>query len=124
MRQAMRILVGLLGLFNFAIGLAFLLAPAEPAAAFFLQPLGTQGMATLRADFPGFFIGAATFALIGAWRAEGAPLNVPLLMLAIALFGRCVSLMMDGMAPTAVQPMVAEAVMIGILLLAKRAFRA
>jgi uncharacterized membrane-anchored protein YitT (DUF2179 family) len=124
MRQAIRILVGLLGLFNLAIGIAFLLSPAEPAAAFFLQPVGTQGMATLRADFPGFFIGAALFALIGAWRADGAPLNVPLLMLGIAFFGRCVSLMMDGMAPTAVQPMVAEAVMMSILLLAKRAFRA
>lgn len=123
MRQAMRILVGLLGLFNLAIGLAFLLAPADPAAAFFIAPIGLQGLATIRADFSGFFIGAALFALLGAWRAEAAPLNVPLLMLGIAFLGRCISLMMDGMAPTAVPPMVAEAVMIAILLLAKWAFR-
>lgn len=124
MRQAMRIAVGLLALFNLAIGLAFLLSPDQLAAAFFLQPIGIQGTATLRADFPGFFIGAAIFAIIGAWRADAAPLNVPLFMLSIAFFGRCVSLLMDGMAPTAVQPMVAEAVMMTILVLAKRAFRA
>lgn len=124
MRQAMRMLVGLLGLFNLAIGLAFLFAPAGPAAAFFIEPMGIQGMATIRADFPGFFIGAALFALLGAWRGEAAPLNVPLVMLAIAFFGRCVSLVVDGMAPTAVQPMVAEAVMMAVLLLARRNFRA
>lgn len=123
MRLVMRVLVGFLGVFNLAIGLTFLFAPAGPAAAFFIEPIGTQGTATLRADFPGFFIGAALFALIGAWRAEAAPLNVPLLMLGIAFFGRCVSLVMDGTAPTAVQPMVAEALMMGILLAAQRAFR-
>ncbi|GGI80587.1 hypothetical protein GCM10007973_16340 [Polymorphobacter multimanifer] len=118
----MRIIIGLLGAFNLAIGLAFMFAPAAPAAAFFIEPFGVQGLATIRADFPGFFIGAAVFALLGAWRAEAAPLNVPLLMLAIAFLGRCVSLGVDGMAPTAVQPMVVEAVMMGLLLLARRAF--
>ncbi len=122
MRQAMRIIIGLLGVFNLVIGLAFMFAPAAPLTAFFIEPVGVQGMATIRADFPGFFIGAAVFALLGAWRADPAPLTVPLLMLGIAFFGRCVSLGLDGMAPTAVQPMVVEAVMMALLLLARRAF--
>jgi hypothetical protein len=123
MRQAMRIIIGVLGLFNLAIGVAFMFAPIALAAAFFIEPVGVQGLATIRADFPGFFIGAAVFALLGAWRADAGPLNVPLLMLALAFFGRCVSLVIDGMAPTAVQPMVVEAVMVALLLTAKRAFR-
>lgn len=122
MRNVLRWLVGGVGLFNIAIGLGFLLAPAKLAAAFFLAPLGAQGLATLRADFPGFFIGAAAFALIGAWRAAAAPLRVPMLMLGLALFGRAVSILHDGMAPTALPPMVVEAVMLTLLGFAHRSF--
>lgn len=120
----MRIVIGLVGLFNIAIGLAFLVVPAKLAAAFFLTPIGSQGMATLRADFPGFFIGASVFALVGAWRGEARPLVVPMLMLGIALFGRVISILIDGMAPTAIQPMTVEAVMIGVLALGYRRFSA
>ena len=122
MRTVLRVIIGLIGLFNITIGLGFLLAPEKLAAAFFLEPLGTQGMATLRADFPGFFIGASVFALLGAWTGQARPLLVPILMLSLALFGRFVSLALDGMAPTAAQPMIAEAVMITLLVLGWRNF--
>jgi hypothetical protein len=122
MRTFLRGAIGLLGLFNFAIGLGFLLAPEKLALAFYIAPLGTQGMATIRADFPGFFIGAAVFALVGAWTGQARPLLVPMLMLGLALFGRFVSLALDGMAPTAAQPMIAEAVMLIILYLGWRNF--
>jgi hypothetical protein len=118
----MRIVVGIVGLFNFAIGLGFLLIPEKLAAGFFLSPIGQQGMATLRADFPGFFIGASVFALLGAWRADAQLLLVPMLMLGLALTGRFVSIAIDGMAPTAIQPMVVEVVMLVILLVARRSF--
>jgi len=124
MRNVMRIVIGLVGLFNITIGIGFLVAPAKLAAAFFLSPIGSQGMATLRADFPGFFIGASVFALVGAWRGEARPLLVPMLMLGIALFGRVISILVDGMAPTAIQPMTVEAVMIGVLALGYRRFSA
>jgi hypothetical protein len=122
MRSILRLVIGLIGVFNIAIGLGFLLAPEKLAQAFFIEPMGIQGMATLRADFPGFFIGAAVFALVGAWSGQARPLLVPMLMLGLALFGRFVSLAIDGMAPTAIQPMVAEAVMITVLLLGWRNF--
>ena len=102
--------------------LHFLLAPEKLGLAFFLSPIGTQGLATLRADFPGFFIGASVFALVGAWTAQARPLLVPILMLSLALFGRFVSIAIDGMAPTAVQPMVVEAVMVTLLFLGWRSF--
>lgn len=122
MAGVMRVVIGLIGLFNIAIGLGFLLNPAQLAGQFFLSPLGSQGLATLRADFPGFFITGGTFALIGALKKDGNALLVPLLLLAIAIIGRSVSLAMDGTAPTAYPPMIAEAVMIVALLLARRSF--
>ena len=47
---------------------------------------------------------------------------MPLLLLAIAISGRTISLALDGAAPTAYPPMIAEAVMIVALLLARRSF--
>jgi hypothetical protein len=122
MRTIMRVVIGLVGLLNVALGLGFLLAPAKLGQAFFLLPIGSQGLATLRADFTGFFIGAATFALVGAWRADPRPLLVPLVLLAIALTGRTLSLVIDGVGPDAIAPLVIELVMLVLLITARRSF--
>lgn len=120
MRNVIRAAIALVGLFNLAIGLAFLAAPARLGAKFFLLPASIQGLATMRADFTAFFVTGGVFALLGAWRGRAEPLTVPLLLLAIALFGRCVAIAADGAAPTAFQPMLAEAAMIAILLAGRR----
>lgn len=121
MTQISRVLVALVALFNIVLGLGFLIDPAGSAQRFFLEPLGTQGMATLRADFTAFFVVGGVAALLAATRNERAPLMVPIALLSIAIAGRVVSLIADGASATAFPPMVAEAVMIVILLLARRA---
>ena len=120
MRTILRATIALLGLFNLAIGTDFLLAPKRLAAAFSIAPLGAQGMATIRADFPGFFIGVAVFALVGAWSGQARPLLVPMLLLGVAFFGRIISIGFDGMSATTAPPMIAEAVMLAILFLGWR----
>lgn len=120
MAGILRILVVGIALVNIAIGLLFLFNPAGAAANFFLIPDGSQGMATLRADFPGFFITGGTFAMIGAVQRDARALLVPMLLLAIAITGRTVSLVADGVGPEALPPMAAEAVMIAVLALARR----
>ena len=122
MTLAMRLIIGLVGLFNAALGLMFLINPARMAADFSLTPLGSQGLATLRADMPAFFLVGGLFALLGALRTDPSPLRVPILLLAIALFGRTISLIADGTAPTAYPPMIVEAVMILLLLAGQRVF--
>jgi hypothetical protein len=117
----MRFAVGLVGLLNFLLGLGFLFHPIQLAARFALSPVGTQGMATIRADFPAFFLTGAVFAIIGAWRADPRPLLVPLVLLSAALAGRFVSLAIDGVVSTTYPPMLAEALMIGIIIVARRA---
>jgi hypothetical protein len=119
----MRILVGLVGLLITVIGLGFLIRPVEMGALFFVAPTALQGMATLRGDFPGFFIGASIFALMGAWRADPRPLVVPIVLLCIVLFGRVVSAVADGVGPDTFPPMVAEALMIAVLEIARRTFK-
>ncbi|ODU68348.1 MAG: hypothetical protein ABT11_16960 [Novosphingobium sp. SCN 66-18] len=122
MKNAMRVIAGLLGLFNVAIGLGFLLDPAIAGQRFFLASLGTQGMATLRADFTALFVGMGLFALAGAWKASRALVLVPVVLLPLALIGRGVSLIADGAPATAFPPMIVEAAMIAILVLAARSF--
>lgn len=122
MTQISRVLVALVALLNIALGVGFLIDPAGSAQRFFLEPLGTQGMATLRADFTAFFVVGGVAALLGATRNDRAPLIVPITLLSIAIAGRAVSLIADGAPATAFPPMVAEAVMVAILLLARRIF--
>jgi len=124
MRNVMRAVVALVGLFNLVLGLSFLFDPAQAGLRFFITALGTQGMATIRADFTAFFVTGAAFALVGAWRAWRTPLLVPLSLLCIAISARVVSLFADGMPPRAFPPMVAEAVMILLLALGWRSFAA
>ncbi len=124
MRNMVRGIVGLVALFNLALGVGFFLDPARMGLQFFLTSLGTQGLATMRADFTAFFITGGTFALVGAWRCRREPLLVPLLLLTVAIVGRAVSLVADGAPATAFPPMVAEAVMIAVLLLGYRSFGA
>ena len=122
MTQLMRILVFGVAVFNLALGLILLPAPTRIAPAFNVLPAGVQGIATLRADFSAFFLCGAAFALVGAWRQASAPLRVPLLLLGIALSGRLIGVVVDGVVATTLPPMVAEFAMIVILALAYRRF--
>ena len=124
MRTIVRVAVGLVGLFNIVLGLGFLLDPAQAGLRFFLMSLGTQGMATMRADFTAFFVTGGVFALIAVWRAWRWPLLVPLSLLSIAIVGRVISLIADGAPTIAFTPMAAEAVMIMLLALGWRYFDA
>lgn len=122
MDKTIRVTVAVVGLMNLALGLLFLVQPEAMAALFYITPVGSQGLATIRADFPGFFLTGGSFALWGAWMRYSEELKVPILLLSIALFGRFVSLILDGVGPGAFPPMIAEAVMIGVLILGMRSF--
>jgi hypothetical protein len=123
MTMAIRIAIGLMAGLFILIGLGFLIQPSEAAKSLFIVADGSQGLATIRADFPGFFIGSAVFAAVGAVRGQAAPLYVPMLMLAIALAGRAVSLVADGMGPMAIPPMVVEALGIALMLVGTRVLK-
>jgi uncharacterized protein DUF4345 len=123
MHLILRILIGLLGALYTVMGMAYLFQPLDIAASFFVEPIGIQGLATLRADFSAFFLTTAIFALYAAVKNRPGALLAPLFLFAIALTGRFVGLALDGMEPTAIQPMVVEAVTIVIFLLGYRSHK-
>ncbi|MES2056234.1 MAG: DUF4345 family protein [Pseudomonadota bacterium] len=122
MKQAIRVAVILVGLFNLVLGIGFLIMPADMGAKFFVAPNGIQGLSTIRADFTALFVAGGLFALYGGWKQRAAPLMVPIILFAIGLIGRCVTIIIDGIVPTTFTPMIVEAVMITVLILGTRAF--
>ena len=119
-KTPLRLIVGLIG------GLALLLAlriwtnPTAAAAQLGVCALGPLGVATLRADFAGFFAAAGSFALAAAIRDDRRLLSAPLAMVALALTGRCVTVVHDGLAPPMIMPMAVEAVLAVLFVLGRR----
>lgn len=112
----------MLGLFNLALGVAFLLVPSQIGASCSLMTVGIQGLVTMRADFSAFFLTTSLFAFVAALTMRSATLRVLTTLLGTALTGRFVSIAVDGLVATTVPPMIAEAAMIAVLVLAYRQF--
>lgn len=112
----------LLALLYLAIGTGFLIAPEQLGETFGVAPAGAKGLASMRADFTGFFwlLGGALG--WGAWRQSGGALLVGAFLAATALAGRGLSLLLDGQYDGAFQPMVVEALTVLLALAAMRAF--
>lgn len=120
MRLIGRVIValgGLLGAYLFAVTWAnpALLEPMLGVTA--SRPLG---LASIRADLGAFFALWAGFALVAAWRGDRGLLLVPMLLLALAIAGRVITLFTAGMAPDMLQPIIIEAVVLGLFALAWR----
>ena len=119
-----RILAALAALFGIVLGLGFLIDPIKSGANFFLSPNCIPGMAVLRADMCAFFLTGGILAAAAAWRQNAGFLIAPILLFAIAITGRTVSLIVDGVTPGAFVPMAVEAFFVVSLLFAHRTFAA
>ncbi|MFN3515190.1 MAG: arylsulfatase [Phenylobacterium sp.] len=104
------------------VALRFWLRPEMAAEALSVAPVGVEGLGTLRADLGGFFGAAGLFLLIAAWRRDRRWLVPPLVLLALALAGRTLSFALEGPTLAQVPPMIVEALLIVILLFARRGF--
>ncbi len=112
----------LLALLYLAIGTGFLIAPEQLGETFGVAAAGAKGLASMRADFTGFFwlLGGALG--WGALRQSGGALLVGAFLAATALAGRGLSLLLDGNYDGALQPMVVEALTVLLALAGMRAF--
>lgn len=102
------------------IGIGFLLDPANSAAGFGLEAVDASGMAALRADMTAFFVLGGGCMIWGGWRRNGDALLVPAALFSIALLGRCVSVLADGTVAGFWLPMMIEAVVAVLCLVASR----
>ncbi|MCH2486160.1 MAG: hypothetical protein MK010_00235 [Erythrobacter sp.] len=120
----MSALVALLALLDLMLGVGFLVNPAASGADFGLSAVatgggnGAEGLSAMRADFTAFFVVAALFMGLGAWRRRGDVLTMPLALFAIAFTGRLVNLLVVGSYEGWWLPMLVELGHVAILALA------
>jgi arylsulfatase/uncharacterized sulfatase len=119
-RTLTRGLIGLVGLLALLLASRFWMAPDKIGATMGLLVDGAAGLGTLRADMAGFFGASGVMLLLAAVRDDAKWLRPVLLLLAIALTGRVLNLVLTHGGQILIPPMVVEAVLIAITLLALR----
>lgn len=120
LQKALRLAVGLFGVVFVALALGFLIDPVPAASKLGVGPLGPLGVATLRADLWAFFGTGGILSVASAVRNDARLLTAPLLMIAMALAGRLITVAVSGFDQTMVPPMVAEAIIAVLLVLGYR----
>jgi hypothetical protein len=118
-KTILRVLTAVLGALALILALRLWLDPAAAAAKLGLVGRGALGLATLRADVAGF-AAAGGLAIAGAVRDDRRLLTAPALLIALALAGRLITLAQMGSTPDQVMPMAAEAVLVLLLVAARR----
>ena len=119
-RTLLRLFIGVCGLLALLLALRIWTQPALAAAQLGVGALGPLGVATLRADFAGFFAAAGGFALAAAIWDDRRLLTAPLAMIGLALTGRCLTVLHDGLAAPMIMPMAVEAALVILLALGRR----
>jgi len=122
LQSLLRVVIGLFGILFLALAAGFLLDPAQAASRLGVGPLAPLGLATLRGDFFAFFGTGGILSVIAAARNDARYLTAPLLMIAMALAGRLVSVAAGGFDAAMGPPMLAEALIILLLVLGRRGF--
>ena len=119
-RTIVRGLVGVAGLLGLLVAARLLMQPEATGLKLGLTPVGSLGLATLRADVAGFFAVTGGLSLFAAWKNDRALVLAPLLLIGAALAGRCITLVAQGVSPELVPPMVIEATLLVLLAFARR----
>lgn len=115
-----RILVGVAALGSLILALGLWLGQEQviPALGIATTDLagGLVGRATVRADIAGLFGGMGICMLIAVIRQSVQWVNAVLVFVGVAITGRFIGLVMDGGGEAVIQPIIVEAVTIGLLL--------
>ncbi|MEW5685368.1 MAG: MBL fold metallo-hydrolase [Pseudomonadota bacterium] len=120
MPSVARALAGLYGLIFAALGLGFWLAPGRLATRFAVEPLGLEGLSTLRGDFGGVFIGLAALCLAGAWTRRRGLLAAAAILLGAIIVGRLLGAAASGSPAGLIPNLIVELVGLAVLGLALR----
>ena len=120
MQKILRVIIGLFSILFIALAASFLFDPARAAAGLGVGPLAPLGLATLRGDFFAFFAAGGVLSLEGAIRNDARFLTAPLLMIALTLAGRLITVAVGGFDPAMAPPMVVEAVIVLLLAFGRR----
>lgn len=120
-KSALRVSI-LFGLMYLAIGLAWIVAPAEAAKALGASLLSGTGLATQLGDSAAFFLSAGAFMLYGAMRQSASFLTAGALLIGLVAPVRLIAWQVHGAALT-IEPIVIEVLTFVVVMHAARAVR-
>ena len=123
MQFVLRIVVGVAGVLGLLLAARLWMAPSEMAAQLGLTPAGSLGLATIRADVGGFFAAGGAFALAAAIKGRGSYLVPSVVLIALALMGRLVAVIVDGFVPEMGPPLLIEVVLLLLFAIGWRLMR-
>ena len=112
-----KILVGVMSLPLLGLGIRTILKPKSMTDFFAVEPRGKLGMATLRGTVGGVLLGSALMILMGLWKQDTAWFLATALMMGVIIFGRLISLALDGFETKMLAPIVIESVIVGVMFL-------
>jgi len=115
MKLLVRVLVVLLVAGLGVMGAGFLLDPVASAEFFAVDPIGNQGLNTLRADFGALFLGSALLLLIGLLPGKSGALQAVAVLMAVAAAGRITGFVLDGASRGTLLPLAVELFMVVFL---------
>jgi prolipoprotein diacylglyceryltransferase len=87
---------------------------------FQLQPLGVFGSNTIRGVIGGLLLGSGFMMIIGVLTKNSTWFIATILMMAVVIFGRIISIIADGWSNDFIVPLVAETVIIAVCFLAHK----
>ncbi|MBX3489048.1 MAG: DUF4345 family protein [Parvibaculum sp.] len=116
-----RIAAALVGLFSLGAGAMTILSPAEMGEGLGIGALSPLGLNALRADIAAFFLASAVAA--GAALFGGRPHWIlgAAVLYGLALLGRILGIVVDGVPDGIVQPLVVEFTMVVLSVFAAKA---
>ncbi len=122
MDKSIRIVILLLCVPLLVLGFRSIFMPTEMTMRLGVDPVGANGLNTIRGHLGGSFVAGALLLLIGLWRNNTSWfLAAGVLMFTIAL-GRMMSFGLDGVDPASLPAFVVELVITGVMVVAHRRF--
>jgi hypothetical protein len=118
--KIIRILIGIIGLMSVFSALQHMFALDSIASERGLSTLNTAGRANFRADIGGMFMVIGVSHLLAAWKQSSGWALATASIIALALLGRLISLMLDGSGVGVWPPIAIEAVCMSLSLAAWR----
>jgi len=115
-----RVVLGSIALFFLAWGLRFVFTPDTMGAEFFVAPVGTGGLSTIRGDLGGAFLATSVFIALGLRPRATLWLHAAAIVLGLIAAGRAVGLVVDGVTESALAAFVVEIVFATLLLIGAR----
>ena len=96
MQYLVKGLPALFALLFLLMGASILLDPNGGAAQFSVQPIGTDGLNTIRGDLGGLFLGCGVLLVLGVLRSEAIWLNAVAIFMLVIAAGRLLGFIVDG----------------------------